>query len=332
MNGSQFGGLTRREFLVLTGAATLAGPTVLNAQDAAPIVSRIKYATMGAPDVDAVERAYTEWLGYRVVEKTRVSTRMAKAWGTPNAAGRPFVLMRPPTGEDVLIRAVETEPVAGYKAMTTWGWNSFEIIVNDVDDLHERLLKSPFRHIGGPANLRGGTSSIRASQYIGPAEEVLYFNCETGDRSKSPLPDPGEDVGRTNIVILAGPDVEQLMTFYQAAFGLAEVSAYPTSIGVIADAQGLPEDTSFKLGFTWLREPGNAIEFDEYPKATTARPRAEGQLPQGNAMITFNVDSLDGVGVEYVSEPITEYGGKRSAVFVGPAGELVELIEDPRPA
>ncbi len=49
-------------------------------------------------------------------------------------------------------------------------------------------------------------------------------------------------------------------------------------------------------------------------------------------MITFNVDSLDGVDVEYVSDPITEYGGKRSAVFVGPAGELVELIEDPRPA
>ena len=322
--------LTRKQFLTLTGAAALTAPKATWAQDAATVMSRIKYATIGAPSVDAVERWYTTWLGYSVVEKSTVSAAMAASWGTPNAAGRPFVLMAPATGEDVLIRAVEIEPVEGYKAMTTWGWNSFEIIVNDVDDLHERLKTSAFRHIGGPANLGGGTSPIRASQYIGPAEEVLYFNCETGDRSKSALPDPGDDVGRTNIVILASGNAEKTMGFYRSAFGLGQGFSMQTPIGVIARAQGLPEDHSFTLGIIRMRERGNAIEFDGYPAGTGPRPSVTGHLPPGNAMISFSVDDLDAVNADFIADPITEYGGKRSAVFTGAAGELVELIEEAR--
>lgn len=324
--------LSRKQFLMLGGAAALTRPSLVSAQESAPLMSRIKYSTIGAPSVDAVERYYTTWLGHKVVEKSTVSTRMANSWGTPKAAGRPFVLMQPMTGEDVLIRAVETEPVAGYRAMTTWGWNAFEIIVNDVDDLHERLKTSAFRHVGGPANLGGGTSSIRASQYVGPAEELLYFNCETGDRAASNLPDPGEDVGRCNIVILASGDVKGTMDFYRNAFGLGQGFVMPTPIGIVAEAQGLPADTTYQLGFITLRERGNAIEFDEYPTASNAGPRpvVNGHLPQGNAMISFNVDDLDAINVDYIAEPITEYGGRRSACFVGPVGELVELVEEAR--
>ncbi len=323
--------LSRKQFLALAGAAAVA-PKIPLAQETSPILSRIKFSTIGAPSVDAVERYYTTWLGHKVVEKSTVSTPMANSWGAPNAAGRPFVLLQPATGEDVMIRAVEIEPVDGYKAMTTYGWNSFEIIVNDVDDLHERMQTSAFRHIGGPANLGDGTSSVRASQYIGPAEEVLYFNCETGDRSASNLPDPGDDVGRTNIVILASGDVSATMDFYRNAFGLGQGFVMPTPIGIIAKAQGLPADTTYQLGFINLRERGNSIEFDGYPENAGAgpRPRAPGHLPQGNAMITFNVDDLSAVAADFFTAPITEYGGKRSAAFMGPAGELVELIEEAR--
>ncbi|MFL2771054.1 MAG: VOC family protein [Rhodospirillaceae bacterium] len=316
--------------LIRATAVALTLSSVSHAEEAEMVISRIKYVTIGAPSVDAVERFYTTWLGHSVVEKSKVSEIMAKSWGTPAAAGRPFILMQPMTGEDVLVRAVEIEAVGGYKAMTTWGWNSFEIIVNDPDDLYERLGISDFRHIGGPANLGGGNSSIRAVQYIGPAEEVLYFNSETGDRSKSALPDPGEDVGRTNIVILASNNVDETMAFYSAAFGLPKGFSFPTPVGIIAKAQGLPEDHSFTMGLARLREPGNAIEFDGYPIATGPRPRVAGHLPQGNAIVTFNVNNLDAVNADFIAPPITEYGGKRSAAFVGPAGELVELIEEVR--
>lgn len=322
--------LSRKQFLTLAGAAALIRPGMAGAQAPATIMSRIKYATLGAPDLAAVEEAYTKWLGHTVVERSTVSAAMANSWGTPKTAGRPFILMRPMTGEDVMIRAVETEPSMGYAPMTTLGWNAFELIVDDPDDLHKRLMDgSPFEHIGGPANLGGG-STVRAVQYVGPTGEVLYFNSETGDREKSNLPPPGEDVGRTNIVILASKDLDETMPIYRKAFGLGQGFVMPTPNQLVAEAQGLGDDAMFRLGFITLRERGNAIHFDEYTDGSTVRNAADGMLPQACAIVSFNVDNLDAVDADFIAEPITEYGGMRSAVFKGPAGELVELIEADR--
>ena len=48
------------------------------------------------------------------------------------------------------------------------------------------------------------------------------------------------------------------------------------------------------------------------------------------AMTSFNIDNLDAVDIDFIAEPIVEYGSKRTATFVGPAGELTELIEEDR--
>lgn len=295
-----------------------------------PTVSRVRGATIGAPDVDAIENLYTSALGYAVVEKSLVTDTLARSWGAPLAAGCRQVLMCPATQEDVFIRAVETHGLDDYKAMTTWGWNSFEIIVDDVDALHQRLLATDFRHIGGPANLGGGASSIRASQYIGPAGEVIYFNCEMGDRSASNLPDPGDDVGRTNIFILAVPNVGAAMTEYRSTLGIGEGMVFKTPIGVVSEAQGQPADTLLEMGFSRLREPGNAIEFDQYPESTGPRKRVAGHLPQGNAIATFSVDDLDKVSANFITEPHSEYGAHRAATLLGTSGEILELFEEPR--
>ena len=68
--------LTRKEFLAMLGSVALTSPESILAQQA-PVISRIKYVTIGTPSVADVERWYTEWLGYRVVEKSQVSARMA---------------------------------------------------------------------------------------------------------------------------------------------------------------------------------------------------------------------------------------------------------------
>ena len=60
--------LSRKAFLTLSGAAaaTAALPRILFAQEARPLLSRIKMATIGAPSLDAIERWYTTWLAYTV--------------------------------------------------------------------------------------------------------------------------------------------------------------------------------------------------------------------------------------------------------------------------
>ena len=325
--------LSRKRFLTLSGAAAAAHtlPRPGRAQENPAILSRIKMATIGAADVDIVEEWYTTWLKYTVVERGTVDEAVARSWGTPNTAGRKFITMQSDAKDDVYIRAVEVDWVPGYKAITTWGWNAIEIIVDDIDELHETMLRSPFRHIGGPSFLGGNNASIKAAQYIGPAEDVIYLTCETGNRETSPLPIPRGAVDRPLIMILSGTDIDAMESFYVENFNMTYGGyRFISRGGLISKMQGRSPDQEYNMGLIRCRERGNNIELDEYLADTKPRPSAPGQLPPGIAMTSFNIDDLDAVDIAFISEPIIEYGGKRTATFVGPTGELTELIEENR--
>ncbi len=325
--------MSRKKFLTLSGAAAAAStlPRPSKAQETKPILSRIKMVTIGAADVDTAEEWCTTWLKYTVVERGTVDEAVARSWGTPNTAGRKFITLQSDAKDDVYIRSVEVDWVPGYKAITTWGWNAIEIIVDDIDTLHETMLKSPFRHIGGPSNLSGNNASIRAAQYIGPAEDVIYLTCRTGDRTTSPLPIPRGAVDRPFIMILSGTDIDAMESFYAETFGMHENGyRFISKGGLISRMQGRSPDQEYNMGLIRCRERGNNIELDEYLPDTKPRPSAPGQLPPGVAMTSFNIDDLDAVDIDFISDPIVEYGGRRTATFVGPASELTELIEEPR--
>ena len=342
--------LSRRRLLGTLGAFSLYGlagcseeqQTQAPAETPAPAVdvvtnpiSRLKMGTIGTAELEATEEAYTNWLGHNVLERGEVSEALAKSWGTPRMAGRPYVVMEPESGNDVFIRAVEINDVPGYKPMTTFGWNAFELIVDDIMALNEQLEDSPFEVIGEPASLGGNIASIWAMQVRGPGNEILYFNTETGDRSKSTLPIPESFVDRLNIAILAGADAKELAAFYTSKLQMQGRGGFDMPVGVISTAQGLPPETMYRLEMITAREGGNLIEIDGYPAgAATTRPVNDGELPPGNAMISFSIDDLGQADVDYLSDPISDdgiaYNGSKSGTFVGPAGELVELIEEKR--
>jgi hypothetical protein len=323
--------LSLLSFAPVVEAQTPATPAATPAPAVTPLITRIKMATVGAPDVAQIEKLYTQYLDYKVIEKSKVSEAMAKSWGTPKSAGKPFVLMNSVGSPDVYIRAVQVDGVKGYKAMTTHGWNAIEILVEDPDKVYARLKDSPFVHVGGPKNLNPPFNSIRATQFKGPAEEILYFTAEQGDLSKSPLPAAKSFIDRPFIMVLAGADANAMMNFYMQNFLMRGLPPSETTIDIIAKAQGLPADHKFLLGLARAAEKGNNIEIDGYPASAGPRPRAEGQLPPGVAMTSFNVNSLDGLKVTFIQPPAKLYGEKRAATFIGPAGELTELIEEPRP-
>jgi catechol 2,3-dioxygenase-like lactoylglutathione lyase family enzyme len=319
-------GLIAALLVVFGAAAALAQPA-----EPTPLISRIKMATIGAPDVAKVEDWYTRHLDFKVREKGKVSAAMAASWGAPKSAGRPFVLLSSDGSPDVFIRAVGIDAVPGFKPQTTLGWNAFEIIIDDIDKVNAKMKGSPFTIIGEPHSLGGPFASIVAMQVVGPAGEVLYLTTETGDRAKSTLPEPKALVDRPFIFILAGHDVDALSAFYGGNFAMKVRARFDGPVALAAKAQGLPEDHVFGLGLVRAAERGNNIELDGYPPSAGPRPRADGQLPPGNAMASFNVNSLDGLKVKFVAAPAKLYGPKRAATFVGPAGEITELIEEPRP-
>jgi len=296
-----------------------------------PLLSRIRIATIAAADIGEIEARYTKWLGYVVRERGKVPASLAASWGAPKAAGRPYVLMSSPGWPDVYIRAVQTPAVKGYEPMTTWGWNAIEIVVDDPDATRAKFREAPFTVIGEPENLQG-YPSIRAFQVTGSAQEVLYLTAETGDRTKSPLPSPNGAVGRPFIMVVAGPDIEKLRSFYGDNLHITSAPARERTLGLLQKAQHLAPDSLLPITTGRLAMPGNLLEFDGYSAKTTARPHPKGELPPGVAMTSFGVVNLDDIDLPFVKKPMTEksraYGGKRTATVVGPAGELIELIEE----
>ncbi|MDX2142401.1 MAG: hypothetical protein SFV19_03510 [Rhodospirillaceae bacterium] len=299
---------------------------------ASPKLERIRIATIGARDVAETEQLYTAWLAQTVREHGTVGADLAASWGAPASAGKPYVLLSSDASPDVFIRAVQVDaPPGGYKALTTWGWNAIEIIIDDIDALHAKLKASPFQFIGGPASLGVRYPTIHAMQVVGPSQEVLYLTTETGDRSKSSLPLPGAGVGRTFIMVVAGPDIEISRAWWADTFGMQREPVNPSLANLARRAQGLGDDVPFTISLLRMKQHGNMLQLDGYPPGSAARPSAPGQLPPGVAMTSFEVRDLDALKLQFIAPPRAlggaAYGNSRAATAIGPSGELIELIE-----
>ena len=288
----------------------------------APRLGSIAAVTVTAPDLAVVEAAYARYLGYRCIQRGVVSTETAATWDAPLSAGRRYVVLGPESGEPVVIRFVEDAAAAEWRALTTFGWNAIEIVVQDVDALAARLAGSPFRTIGAPKGL-SRFPMIRAMQVIGPAGECLYLT-EVGPGSGLTLAPALSFVGRVFIVVAGGPDVQALFDAY-AGFANTADPPVETPVGVISEANGLPPDTLHPHGLVRLSE-GTMIELDGYPSVARPRGGAPGELPPGFAMASFTASGAP-------SGVFTTLAGRSpgletpARVMLGAAGERIELVD-----
>ncbi|MBN8814298.1 MAG: hypothetical protein J0J06_02495 [Sphingomonas sp.] len=299
-----------------------------------PELIRIVATTASVPDLDAAEAAYTGFLDYRVVERGGVAPSLADHWGVPGTAGARCLTLRAAGEADTFVRLIEAPAIPGYRPLTTFGWNAFEIIVDDVHALADRLADSPFEIIGPPKPL-AFMPSIVAMQVIGPGGECLYFTMESGDRETSILPPPTGFVGRTFIVVCAGPNFTSMLRWYVDRFALRERPVRQSKVDIIQRAQGLSRDHAIELSAIGMRQRGNLLELDGYShgpgRVATDRPAHPGMLPPGNAMVSLEVSDLalvaDLAGAMPVLREEAVYRERRSCTVRGPAGELLELIE-----
>jgi hypothetical protein len=209
------------------------------------------------------------------------------------------------------------------------------MVVDDVYALRERLRESSFTLVGEPRPL-DARPTIHAMQFLGPGRELLYMATETGDRVTSTLPLPGGPVGRFFIMVLGGPDIVALRDFYAERFRLTPNPIRASRGQTVQRAWGGTDTGTHPLTLLRLGEHSNSMELDGYVKPGLGpRPRESGALPIGNAIASFTVSNLDALNLPYITPPARlpgiAYGGARVASFVGPAGELTELIEEPRP-
>jgi catechol 2,3-dioxygenase-like lactoylglutathione lyase family enzyme len=294
------------------------------------MLTAIIAVTMTVPDLAPVERAYADYLGYRVVGRGRLAAGLAESWGTPALAGRDFLLMQPESGAPAYLRLIRQDAVEGFAAMRTHGWNSNEILVEDTHAVHERLKDSPFRIVGEPKGLSMNPEII-AMQALGPADELVYLTRIPAGKSLFNLGSAQSFVDRTFIVVLGGPDMEAMRRFYADRLAMPVTAAMDSKISVLAKAWDLPVGHDFRLAIVQFPE-NFLIELDEYPSAATPRPQRPGELPPGMSMVSFSVKSLDALELEFLAQPrrieAAPYDGRRTALMRGAAGEYIELIEE----
>tara|TARA_B110000438_G_scaffold300521_1_gene353112 strand:- start:2427 stop:3308 length:882 start_codon:yes stop_codon:yes gene_type:complete len=285
--------------------------------------------TLAVPDLAAVERAYGDTLGYQVVDRGEISASVSELWDSSAVTGRPFLVMQPASGADVHFRFVQSPSVPGYSALKTLGWNANELLVEDVDAMPELLKESGFEIVAMPRNL-STTDDIKAMQAYGPAGEMIYFTT-----IKNPAFGLGQAesfVDRVFIVINGGRTMQSHLDFYGGVLGLELADPQPVRMSALNKIYGYDSEEMHPLSTANIGGPF-MIELDQYPDIAIERPILPNDIPPGISIVSFQVDSLDSVPVDFrsgVSSPEGfPYGGGRAGVIVGPNGEWLELVERP---
>ena len=288
-----------------------------------PMLGAIRAVTYSVPDLRAIEDAYVHELGYRVAARSRISAAQARSWNAPAIEGFKVLVLAPASGETAYLRFIEDAEAVGWTALTSYGWNVSEFVVEDVDALARRLEGGAFQVTGAPKPLTR-FPMIRAMQAIGPAGECCYFT-QVGPGSGLDLAAARAFVGRVFIVVAAGPDADALSVPY-TQFGNPVEAPVSTPVTVISRAHHLPLDTLHRHGLVRLAE-GTLIELDEYPPTARARVHRVGKLPPGMAIVTFGVDALG--ELPFLATPIvSKLPGSEGACAClrGSTGELIELV------
>ena len=280
------------------------------------------------PDVEQALVDYRDVLGLELAEDAPLGS-LADSWNAPALREARCATLRPGSGEACYLRLVEQPAVVGYRPVSTFGWNAFELSVQDVFGWPERLRESGFTIVGEPKEIPGLPYFV-AMQMVGRGGEMLYLNEVRSDTPTSDLHRAASPTDRIFICILATPDLPGTVNWYCDRLRFDEGGRYEIVYSMINKSFGLPDGTLHRLAMVQKgRVP--IIEVDAYPPAAAPRRVSQGMLPPGNALVTLAVNDIDALQLEWLSPPAARngpvYQGARCATVIGPAGELLELVE-----
>lgn len=282
------------------------------------------------PDLDAGLTAYRDILKLELVEEGGLSADLALSWDCAANAGSRYAVLRPASGEPCWFRLVEQPAHPAFVPTTTYGWAAFECTVEDVWHWPDRVERGGFEVVGPPKKLENISAAFIPMQVTGPGREMVYLNEVLNDMSDLALPRAAAPVDRIFICVLATPDREASLAWYADRLSLERGADYTLPYTMINKAFDLPADTLTTISMVRHGQLP-IVEIDDYPEAASDRPRHDGMLPPGNALVTLAVRDLDACAVDWIAPPTTRdgalYEGRRAATTIGPAGELLELVE-----
>lgn len=284
---------------------------------------------MITPDLEFALADYQGRLGMTLVAHERLDADLALSWGCPGSAGLRCATLQPKSGAHCFIRLIEQPLPKSFKPTTTYGWAAYEITVQDVFGWPDRLAGSGFDVVGPPKQIASMPHFV-PMQILGRGREMLYLNETLSNMPGVDMPFAASPVDHIFICILATPDRAASLEWYVKKIGLEAADTFTIEYSMINKAFGLPAGTKSSLS---MAQNGRMpiLEIDDYPPQATARQSETGKLPPGNALVTLAVTRLDQISARFIIPPAARagpiYQGRRSATCLGPAGELLELVE-----
>ena len=309
--------LTRRQMLEAAAASSLiAIGRPASAGPALGGLGAIRAVTITSGDLAVAEHAWTRFMGYRVVDRGRISHHMASSWGAPGVAGSNYVALGPASGEPTVLRFIHQPMPQGYSPQGALGWSTTEITVRNSDQLFDRIRHSPFR-ILHPPHIIPTYPYLKAMQAEGPSGERLNLTWINP-------PQPGiavakSFVGRCFIAVQGTPDLAGALHYFKETFG-----------NEVSPIRVVPETPKIELAVVNLSD-GCKIEADQYSPLAKPKPRPDGGLPPGLALVSFECPNFGKLEGRCLTPPVrasmAPLHGRRAATVVGFSGELIELIE-----
>ena len=287
-------------------------------------IGRISAVTVPSPDLSNTAELYTQFLGYRIVDRGKITKEEAVHWNAENIEGSNYIILQPENSDDFSFRFIEQDIQNDYIPFKSPGWTAAELIVKDVDDLAEKLFYSEFEIIGPPADL-SFTDQIRAMQVIGPSKEILYLTQFKSKLQEFDSPEARCDVDQTFIVILAGQSMDQMQTFYCDAFNLEKAPVMDSRIRAISRAFGKPENTQYKSSAIPIKDQ-SLIEIDELPKGSERRLGEPGYLLPGISIVSFLYYQSEINNSDTYRCNLPNQKNKKCSVLHGQNQEIIELI------
>lgn len=288
-----------------------------------PTLGMIRAVTLTASNLNAVERGYSQVLGYRLVARRPVTSAEAKNWGATAAEGREMLVLRPASGAETELRFIQWEAPASHAPFATWGWNALEVIVQDPDTLAEQIERSDEFTLTSPPHGIDTFPYLRACQAIGPAGE--YINFTRIDPPRPDLPIAQSFVDRCFIVTLGGPSIDALLDFYGRQFGNETSEVRQVRLRMMNLNCGLDEETKHPLATVRL-SGRTKLELDQCPEAAEPRGSDDNGLPWGVCLVSLECSDL-APHMDKALGPLLEEAGQRRITLKGPGGERVELVE-----
>lgn len=287
-------------------------------------IGRISAVTVPSPDLSNTAELYTQFLGYRKVDRGKITKEEAVHWNAENIEGSNYIILQPENSDDFSFRFIEQDIQNDYIPFKSPGWNAAELIVKDVDDLAEKLFYSQFEIIGPPADL-SFTDQIRAMQVIGPSKEILYLTQFKSKLQEFDSPEARCDVDQTFIVILAGQSMDQMQKFYCDSFNLEKTPVMDSRIRSISRAFGKPENTQYKSSAIPIKDQ-SLIEIDELPEGSEERLGESGYLLPGISIVSFLYYQSDTNNSDTYRCNLPNLKNKKCSVLHGQNQEIIELI------